>query len=491
MPPWSVPIDMQMRLSVAEGMKPNLNDARRQNGRLRQQIAKLERHNRHMMLVLSRLHAAHVQALDAQQGAASSEEHQAVTIDFTALLASILEEERRHAMRRDEDERRGGRGSAADAEVEEDGEAEEAELHTFLLPLHEQPPGAQAPLLFSPVASERPESRSELVARQKSALNLLYNPPSSRPYSPSAQRHKPRSEERVAVKPTHRKAPSRPASAASVSGTGAAGGGAAAARGVLQEQVVSLQRQVEMLQAKLARAEQQQQQPRQPQPQHTTNDSASDDAEAGTIAYMRAELDAARAAATKSDARAREAIAQLQAEKQISEGMVLDGRRKLERQGTEHAKALEAAREQALAQAGDAAAQETQAAVAAAVAEVRAAALTEARQEAFGAVAAAVKQAREEALETARAEVRAAATSVPPPPQPLVLMPASPRSTESDSVDEIERLRALVAELQGEVDVLQRQKEERADTLEEIESRLDTLGAIHTEALQQATALPE
>ena len=80
MPPWSVPIDMQMRLSVAEGMKPNLNDARRQNGRLRQQIAKLERHNRHMMLVLSRLHAAHVQALDAQQGAASSEEHQAVSI---------------------------------------------------------------------------------------------------------------------------------------------------------------------------------------------------------------------------------------------------------------------------------------------------------------------------------------------------------------------------------------------------------------------------
>ena len=491
MPPWAVPIDMQMRLSVAEGMKPNLNDARRQNGRLRQQIAKLERHNRHMMLVLSRLHAAHVQALDAQQGAASSEEHQAVSIDFTALLASILEEERRHAMRRDEDERRGGRGSAEDAEVEEDGEAEEAELHTLLLPLHEQPPGAQAPLLFSPVASERPESRSELVARQKSALNLLYNPPSSRPYSPSAQRYKPRSEERVAVKPTHRKAPSRPASAASVSGTGAAGGGAAAARGVLQEQVVSLQRQVEMLQAKLARAEQQQQQQRQPQPQHTTNDSASDDAEAGTIAYMRAELDAARAAATKSDARAREAIAQLQAEKQISEGMVLDGRRKLERQGTEHAKALEAAREQAQAQAGDAAAQETQAAVAAAVAEVRAAALTEARQEAFAAVAAAVKQAREEALETARAEVRAAATSVPPPPQPLVLMPASPRSTESDSVDEIERLRALVAELQGEVDVLQRQKEERADTLEEIESRLDTLGAIHTEALQQATALPE
>ena len=489
MPPWSVPIDMQMRLSVAEGMKPNLNDARRQNGRLRQQIAKLERHNRHMMLVLSRLHAAHVQALDAQQGAASSEEHQAVTIDFTALLASILEEERRHAMRRDEDERRGGRGSAEDAEVEEDGEAEEAELHTLLLPLHEQ--RAQAPLLFSPVVSERPESRSELVARQKSALNLLYNPPSSRPYSPSAQRYKPRSEERVAVKPTHRKAPSRPASAASVSGTGAAGGGAAAARGVLQEQVVSLQRQVEMLQAKLARAEQQQPQPQQPQPQHTTNDSASDDAEAGTIAYMRAELDAARAAATKSDARAREAIAQLQAEKQISEGMVLDGRRKLERQSTEHAKALEAAREQALAQAGDAAAQETQAAVAAAVAEVRAAALTEARQEAFAAVAAAVKQAREEALETARAEVRAAATSVPPPPQPLVLMPASPRSTESDSVDEIERLRARVAELQGEVDVLQRQEEERADTLEEIESRLDTLGAIHTEALQQATALPE
>ena len=321
-------------------------------------------------------------------------------------------------------------------------------------------------------------------------MNLLYNPPSSRPYSPSAQRYKPRSEERVAVKPTHRKAPSRPASAASVSGTGAAGGGAAAARGVLQEQVVSLQRQVEMLQAKLARAEQQQPQPQQPQPQHTTNDSASDDAEAGTIAYMRAELDAARAAATKSDARAREAIAQLQAEKQISEGMVLDGRRKLERQGTEHAKALEAAREQALAQAGDAAAQETQAAVAAAVAEVRAAALTEARQEAFAAVAAAVKQAREEALETARAEVRAAATSVPPPPQPLVLMPASPRSTESDSVDEIERLRARIAELQGEVDVLQRQKEERADTLEEIESRLDTLGSIHTEALQQATALP-
>ena len=64
-----------------------------------------------------------------------------------------------------------------------------------------------------------------------------------------------------------------------------------------------------MLQAKLARAEQQQPQPQQPQPQHTTNDSASDDAEAGTIAYMRAELDAARAAATKSDARAREAIA--------------------------------------------------------------------------------------------------------------------------------------------------------------------------------------
>ena len=31
----------------------------------------------------------------------------------------------------------------------------------------------------------------------------------------------------------------------------------------------------------------------------------------------------------------------------------------------------------------------------------------------------------------------------------------------------------------------------RADALEEIESRLDTLGAIHTEALQQATALPE
>ena len=61
----------------------------------------------------------------------------------------------------------------------------------------------------------------------------------------------------------------------------------------------------------------------------------------------------------------------------------------------------------------------------------------------------------------------------------------------SDSVGEMERLRARVAELEGEVDALQRQKEERADTLEELESRLDTLGAIHTEALQQATALPE
>ena len=87
MQPWSVPIDMQMRLSVAEGMKPNLNDARRLNGRLRQQIAKLERHNRHMMLVLSRLHAAHVQALERSR---CEDAERAARL--TASLAAMTEE---------------------------------------------------------------------------------------------------------------------------------------------------------------------------------------------------------------------------------------------------------------------------------------------------------------------------------------------------------------------------------------------------------------
>jgi hypothetical protein len=82
--PWSAPADQQMRLSIAERLEPALQTAHRHNNKIRQQMSKLERHNRHMTLVLSRLYSAHEAAIEAADGEPGA--------DYAEQLASIIEQ---------------------------------------------------------------------------------------------------------------------------------------------------------------------------------------------------------------------------------------------------------------------------------------------------------------------------------------------------------------------------------------------------------------
>ena len=100
--------DQQMRLSLAERMQPQLEVARRQNQKLREQLKVLTRHNRTMTLVVSRM--------KAQQQLAADHEEMEDGDDDAGILSATVEEERhrRETLAREMNTMRGGGGAAAE-----------------------------------------------------------------------------------------------------------------------------------------------------------------------------------------------------------------------------------------------------------------------------------------------------------------------------------------------------------------------------------------
>ena len=86
----SMPVDKQMRLSIAEGIEPQLQSANRQNNRLRERTATLERHNRSLRLALSRM--ASVQGTGVSEaGLPSMFAAARDDPEYAAMLASFLQ----------------------------------------------------------------------------------------------------------------------------------------------------------------------------------------------------------------------------------------------------------------------------------------------------------------------------------------------------------------------------------------------------------------
>ena len=262
----SVPVDQQMRLSIAEGMEPRLQSAHKANQRLKERVNHLMRQNRNLRLALNRIMTSMGAGdMSGAFGAAPADDG-----EYADLIADFLQQH-------DGLGRHDAPASPAMARRAHVAQQKSA-LRGVYAP-KDKPPGKPPPM-----PTKKPPSPTAATPHRKA-------PGMPSPRSQSAQHGaappvRPASASMVVV-PGLAAGPCRPAASASAS-AGASGAQAdaapadAAARATLERQVVSLKRMVADLsdQLELARAA----------PAAAPPDGARH--EAALIASLRSELEA-------------------------------------------------------------------------------------------------------------------------------------------------------------------------------------------------------